>query len=220
MIPYYLWPMITLSVKQLKKSFGPNTIFSEVSFNHQSAALGIAGSNGSGKSTFLKCLGGLLPPTSGNIAWKDNGTILNKTALKQKLGYAAPYINLYNELSCRENLEFISKMRHQSDSVKTIGLWISKVGLRQAINQPFGKLSTGQQQRLQLASALFYDPDILLLDEPGSNLDEEGRDLISEIVTAFNAPEKLIIIASNNPDELSLCERTFSIEKESFVEQD
>lgn len=209
--------MITLSVKQLKKSFGPNTVFSDVSFNHQSIALGIAGSNGSGKSTFLKCLGGLLPPSSGDITWKDNGTALNKTALKQKLGYAAPYINLYNELSCRENLKFISKMRHQSDYVKTIGLWISKVGLKHAIDQPFGKLSTGQKQRLRLASALFYNPDILLLDEPGANLDEEGRDFITEIVTAFDAPEKLIIIASNNPDELDLCEYVFSIEEEAFV---
>ncbi len=209
--------MVTLSVKQLKKSFGPNIIFSDVSFDHQASALGIAGPNGSGKSTFLKCLGGLLPPTSGDIAWKDNGTALNKTALKNKLGYAAPYINLYNELSCRENLEFISKMRHQSDFIKTIDLWISKVGLRHAINQPFGKLSTGQQQRMRLASALFYNPDILLLDEPGSNLDEAGRALITEIVTAFDAPEKLIIIASNNPDELDLCERVFSIQEETFV---
>ncbi|NIT57004.1 MAG: ATP-binding cassette domain-containing protein [Aliifodinibius sp.] len=192
-------------------------MFSDVSFDHQASALGIAGPNGSGKSTFLKCLGGLLPPTSGDIAWKDNGTALNKTALKNKLGYAAPYINLYNELSCRENLEFISNMRHQSDYVKTIDLWISKVGLRHAINQPFGKLSTGQQQRMRLASALFYNPDILLLDEPGSNLDEAGRSLITEIVTAFDAPEKLIIIASNNPDELDLCERVFSIEEEAFI---
>lgn len=218
MIPYYLWPMITLTVKQLKKSFGPNIVFSDVSFSHQANALGIAGSNGSGKSTFLKCLGSLLPPSAGNITWQDNGTALNKTALKNKLGYAAPYINLYNELSCRENLEFISKVRHQSDSIKTKDLWLSKVGLKNAIDQPFGKLSTGQQQRLRLASALFYDPDILLLDEPGSNLDEEGRNLIKEIVTAFDAPDKLIIIASNNPDELDLCERIFSIEKEGFVE--
>jgi ABC-type multidrug transport system ATPase subunit len=209
--------MITLSVKKLKKSFGPNIVFSDVSFDHQSTALGIAGSNGSGKSTFLKCLGRLLAPTSGDIAWEDNGTDINKTALKQKLGYAAPYINLYNELSCRENLQFISKMRHQTDSVQTIDLWISKVGLKHALDQPFGKLSTGQQQRLRLASALFYDPDILLLDEPGSNLDESGRTLISEIVQAFDTPEKLLIIASNNPDELDLCDRIFSIEEESFI---
>lgn len=211
--------MITLSVKQLKKNFGPKIIFSDISFEHHSGSLGIAGSNGSGKSTFLKCLSRLLSPARGTVQWKYNGSPLKTTAFKQKLGYAAPYINLYDELSCRENLTFISRMRHQPDSIATIDLWISKVGLEHAIDQPFGKLSTGQQQRLRLASALFHDPDILLLDEPGSNLDEAGRTLIKEIAEAFKQPEKLLIIASNNPDELSLCNRVFSIEKEIFVKE-
>lgn len=209
--------MITLSIKQLKKSFGPNIIFSDVSFDHQSKTLGVSGSNGSGKSTFLKCLSGLLAPSRGIIQWKYNGTILKSTALKQKLGYAAPYINLYDELSCAENLHFISKMRHQHAVQTSINSWISKVGLDAVSDQPFGKLSTGQQQRLRLASALFYDPDILLLDEPGSNLDESGRHLIQEITNTYNTPQKLLIIASNNPDELNLCDQVYSIEEESFV---
>ena len=210
--------MITLSVKQLKKSFGPKIIFSDITFDHQSKPLGISGSNGSGKSTFLKCLSGLLAPTRGIIQWKYNGSELKSTALKQKLGYAAPYINLYDELSCTENLNFIAKMRHLQYKVSSsIDIWISKVGLSTVSDQPFGKLSTGQQQRLRLASALFYDPDILLLDEPGSNLDASGRDLIQEVVTAFDTPEKLIIVASNNPNEINLCERQFSIEEEIFV---
>ncbi|MEL7832579.1 ABC transporter ATP-binding protein [Fodinibius sp. Rm-B-1B1-1] len=209
--------MITLSVKQLKKSFGPKIIFSNVTFDHQSKPLGISGSNGSGKSTFLKCLSGLLAPSRGMIQWKYNGSPLKSTVLKQKLGYAAPYINLYNELSCAENLHFIAKMRHQNDIKSSIDLWISKVGLDAVSDQPFGKLSTGQQQRLRLASSLFYDPDILLLDEPGSNLDASGRHLIQEIAEAYDTPEKLLIIASNNPDELDLCERQFSIAEETFV---
>lgn len=209
--------MITLSVKQLKKAFGPNIIFSDVSFEHQSMVLGIAGSNGSGKSTFLKCLGQLLAPSRGSITWQNNGNSLSSAQVKQKLGYAAPYINLYEELTCRENLTFIAKMRHQNKLQSAIDLWISKVGLSTVSNQPFGKLSTGQQQRLRLASALFYDPDILLLDEPGSNLDEEGRTLIKEIVESFNSDEKFLIVASNNPDELDLCQRVFSIEEEAFV---
>lgn len=209
--------MITLSVKQLKKAFGPNIIFSDVSFEHQSMVLGIAGSNGSGKSTFLKCLGQLLAPSRGSITWQNNGNGLSSAQVKQKLGYAAPYINLYEELTCRENLTFIAKMRHQNKLQSAIDLWISKVGLSTVSNQPFGKLSTGQQQRLRLASALFYDPDILLLDEPGSNLDEEGRTLIKEIVESFNSDEKFLIVASNNPDELDLCQRVFSIEEEAFV---
>lgn len=209
--------MIALNVILLKKSFGPHTVFSDISFEHTGYSLGIAGSNGSGKSTFLKCLSGLLRPTDGKVEWKKNDTALQKEAFQKTLGYAAPYINLYDELTCRENLAFLSKVRHEKYGGDHIDYWIQKVELNHVADQPFGKLSTGQQQRLRLASALFHEPEILLLDEPGSNLDEAGRSLIREIATTFQSPEKLLIIASNNPDELALCERVFSIEQEAFA---
>ncbi len=209
--------MISLNIIQLSKSFGPNRVFSDVSFEHQGSSLGIAGSNGSGKSTFLKCLGNLLRPTSGKVEWQQNEKLLDRDAFQQKLGYSAPYINLYNELTCRENLQFLAKIRHQNSAEVTIVKWIAKVGLEHVADHPFGKLSTGQQQRLRLASALFHQPDILLLDEPGSNLDEAGRSLIAEIARSFQSSDKLLIIASNNPDELALCERVFSIEQEAFA---
>lgn len=210
--------MITLNVIKLAKSFGTNSVFTELSFEHQEHTLGIAGSNGSGKSTFLKCLAGLLRPSSGNIEWYEDGNILANEQFKSRLGYAAPYINLYDELSCRENLEFLSNVRHEPESKNQMGNWITNVKLGHVADQPFGTLSTGQQQRLRLASALFHDPQILLLDEPGSNLDEAGRSLISDIAHIFRASEKLLIIASNNPDELALCDRVFSIEQQGFVE--
>jgi len=209
--------MISLNIIQLSKSFGPNAVFSDVSFEHQGSSLGIAGSNGSGKSTFLKCLGNLLRPTSGKVEWQQNEKLLDRDAFQQKLGYSAPYINLYNELTCRENLQFLAEIRHQNSAEVTIAKWIAKVGLEHVADHPFGKLSTGQQQRLRLASALFHQPDILLLDEPGSNLDEAGRSLIAEIARSFQSSDKLLIIASNNPDELALCERVFSIEQEAFA---
>jgi ABC-type multidrug transport system ATPase subunit len=209
--------MITLEVKNLKKSFGSNTVFSNISFLHKGKSLGIAGSNGSGKSTFLKCMALLLRPTQGNIQWKKNDTLLDREIFKKQLGYAAPYINLYNELSCRENLSFLAKVRHQQDDNGKIDKWIQKTGLEHVAHQPFGKLSTGQQQRLRLASALFHQPDILLLDEPGANLDQAGRSLITQIVHSFQSAEKLLIIASNTPAELDLCEEVFSIEQQQFT---
>jgi ABC-type multidrug transport system ATPase subunit len=210
--------MITLNVTDLAKSFGTKTVFSDVSFNHSEDTLGIAGSNGSGKSTLLKCLAGLSPPTHGTVEWKEDNNFLTKEAFKSTLGYAAPYINLYDELSCRENLEFLSKVRHEPETKSQINNWIENVELSHVADQPFGTLSTGQQQRLRLASALFHHPTILLLDEPGSNLDEAGRALISDIAHIFRASEKLLIIASNNPSELALCNRVFSIEQQDFVE--
>lgn len=209
--------MISLNIIQLSKSFGPNTVFSDVSFEYQGSSLGIAGSNGSGKSTFLRCLGNLLRPTAGKIEWRYDGNLLNRNALQKNMGYAAPYINLYDELTCHENLQFLAKIRHQNNAEEAMKEWISKVGLEHVADQPFGKLSTGQQQRLRLASALFHQPDILLLDEPGSNLDEAGRSLIADIAGSFRSPHRLLIIASNNPDELNLCERVFSIEQETFA---
>lgn len=210
--------MISFEVKRLKKSFGPKIIFSDLSFAHRQNALGIAGPNGSGKSTFLKCLAYLLRPSGGEIEWQKNGETMEKEQFKKVLGYAAPYINLYDELSCRENLQFIAKMRHEANYENSIEEWIRKVSLDQNADQPFGKLSTGQQQRLRLASAVFHQPEILMLDEPGSNLDESGRELIKEISESFKARGKLLIIASNNPDELNLCERIFSVDAETFAD--
>lgn len=209
--------MISLHVLQLAKSFGHTIVFTDVSLEYRGGMLGIAGPNGSGKSTFLKCLGNLLRPSSGDIIWKKDDELLAAGQYQNYIGYAAPYINLYDELSCRENLSFLADIRHESISESSINFWIKKVELGHVADQPFGKLSTGQQQRLRLASSLFHDPEILLLDEPGSNLDEKGRALITEIADQFRSSAKMLIIASNNPEELNLCDRIFSIEQEAFA---
>lgn len=209
--------MITLHIKQLKKSFGPKNIFRDLSFEHSGGALGVAGPNGSGKSTLLKCMAGLLSPTGGDISWTDGSEILSGEHLRQRMGYAAPYINLYDELNCLENLQFLARVRSQNGKNHSIKKWIRKTRLREVTSQPFGKLSTGQQQRLRLASALFHQPDILLLDEPGSNLDADGEALITEIAAMFRSSDKLLIIASNNRQELDLCDRVFSVEKQAFL---
>lgn len=208
--------MISLQVLQLEKSFGSKTIFSDVSFDHEGQSLGIAGPNGSGKSTFLKCLAYLLRPNKGHLEWWQDGEPMEKGSFKKKLGYAAPYINLYDELSCRENLLFLSNVRHEYISEEEIDDWIRRVELTEVSDQPYGKLSTGQQQRLRLASALFHQPDILMLDEPGSNLDEAGIQTVTEIAESFKEPDKLLLIASNDRDELALCDRIFSIEELTF----
>lgn len=192
-------------------------MFTDVSLEYRGSTLGIAGPNGSGKSTFLKCLGKLLRPSSGDIKWKKDDDPLAPDQYQNLMGYAAPYINLYDELSCRENLFFLADIRHQSISDSVITYWIQKVELGHVADQPFGKLSTGQQQRLRLASALFHNPEILLLDEPGSNLDEAGHTLVTEIADEFRSSPKILIIASNNPEELNLCNRIFSIEQEAFA---
>lgn len=205
--------MISLQVTQLSKSFGKKLVWRDISFRHGSGVLGIAGPNGSGKSTLLQCLAGLLKPTSGSFHWKSEDGEISIDELKYKMGFAAPYVSLYRELSVTENLHFLSNLRKINPTTSSLQMLLQKVGLDHIDGQPFGTLSTGQQQRARLAAALFTEPDILLLDEPGSNLDEKGKELISDIVDRAREKGKLMILASNDPEELELCDRSYSIEK-------
>jgi len=207
----------SLHIKNLSKHFGSRDILHNISFSFEKGSLGIAGPNGSGKSTLLKCLAGLLSPNSGDLSWYQNEQLMDDGALKENLGYAAPYINLYDELSCRENLEFLLKLRGSNTITQTATAALKRTVVGELAEQPFGTLSTGQRQRMRLAAALVHDPDVLFLDEPGANLDEKGRKMIERLVAEFREAGKLVIIASNNPEELALCDKVYSVEDEGFV---
>ena len=203
--------MISLQVEQLTKKFNQNTIFSGLSFEHQKGVIGISGANGSGKSTLMKCLSFLLRPNSGDIMWKKNELLMNQKEVKSLIGYAAPYINLYAELSVVENLRFLTEASGTpSDDEKLLNL-LQKVQIPHLEHQLFGSLSTGQQQRAKLAAALVRNPDILMLDEPGSNLDEKGHLLVSEIVKEASEAGKLVFLASNDPAEIALCDSVIKL---------
>lgn len=216
-LPFVLSIMISLHVQQLSKNFGQNRVLQNISFHHDKGVLGIAGPNGSGKSTLLKCISGLLRPGSGSITWKSDQQVIGANAIKQKLGYAAPYISLYRELSVIENLRFLSKLRKAKPDHSSAKQLLARLELDHIAEKPYGTLSTGQQQRARLAAALFIGPDILLLDEPGSNLDEQGRILIKNIVARAKEEQKLVILASNSQEELALCDRIFSVKKEEVI---
>lgn len=208
---------LSLHVEQLSKKFGQNLVWQNLSFNHEQGVLGIEGPNGSGKSTLLKCVAGLLSPTSGNIQWKNGDRVIEINAIKQHIGYAAPYISLYRELSIIENLSFLSKLRKVTVDPNIYRDLLVRTELSHVSEKPYGNLSTGQQQRARLAAALLADSPILLLDEPGSNLDEQGRTLIKDIVARARDEKKLVILASNNKEELALCDRIFSVQQEKVI---
>lgn len=141
---------------------------------------------------------------------------METSKIKTKLGYAAPYINLYEELSCIENLAFLMQLRCMPTSSESIRKILKRTDIYPLANQLFGHLSTGQQQRLRLAAAIMHHPEILFLDEPGANLDENGRELVDSLASEFKAKGKLVILASNNPEELALCDTIFSLGKETL----
>ena len=203
--------MLSLEVEQLTKSYNRRTVLSNLSFEHSEGILGISGTNGSGKSTLLKCLAFLLRPKSGAIIWKENSTILSKEDIKPLISFSAPYINLYSELTSFENLEFIQEVTGIEKEPKLIKEILDFVHMEDFSNQLFKQLSTGQQQRIKLASSLVHNPRILFLDEPGSNLDEKGHELVSKIVHQQKKNGTLVVIASNNPAEIELCDNVIKL---------
>lgn len=209
--------MINLQVHELHKRYARRVIIRELSFGQEGGVLGIAGPNGSGKSTLLKCLAFLLKTNGGDIHWQVDGSDIERANLNDYIGYVAPYVNLYAELTCFENLEFILRLRSMFDHGERIRPLLEQVQMGGRADQPFGSLSTGQQQRIKLASALVHRPRILFLDEPGSNLDAAGRDLVRSIIDNFRDDTHMVLVASNNPEELAWCDRVISVEQEAPV---
>ncbi|HBX64817.1 MAG: hypothetical protein CL670_05490 [Balneola sp.] len=186
-------------------------MFSDLSFSHSEGILGVSGANGSGKSTLLKCLSYLLRPNSGDIIWKKDEQIMNQKEVKAHIGYAAPYINLYAELSVFENLKFLVEAGGIPAKTGELINLLERVQVPHLKDQLFGSLSTGQQQRAKLAASLVRNPKILMLDEPGSNLDEKGHALVSTIVKEASASGALVFLASNDPNEISLCDSVIEL---------
>ncbi|TNE73884.1 ABC transporter ATP-binding protein [bacterium] len=205
--------MIQLEVKDLVKRFGKKIILNGVNFSVSSGVFGIAGSNGSGKSTLLRCLSYLMTPTKGEINWKSGSTTLDKTLFKQYLGYAAPYLNLYAEFSAKENLAFHAKLKgiEQKDLSHTIEEFARLADVRFSLDQAYGSLSSGQQQRVKLLSAFALQPKIVFLDEPGTNLDEAGNAAVRNLIELARKEEVLVLLASNDAQELDLCDSVHSL---------
>lgn len=202
--------MVEIQAKNISKNYGRKRVLKDIHFHFQNSIVGIAGSNGSGKSTLLKIMSGLLKPTSGIVTWSIDESELSPKEIHSRLGFAAPYIQLYEELTVEENVRFLIDLQEKliETSIQTL---MDDYQLNGLSNSLFGNLSTGQQQRVKLASAMIKNPDILMLDEPGSNLDEKGKSLVKSLIQSMRQQNRMVIIASNQSDELDLCEQTVNL---------
>lgn len=201
--------MIQLEVKDLVKRFGKKIVLQSMNFSECSSVLGIAGNNGSGKSTLLRCLSYLTGLTRGSVSWKEDGKELGKILFKQYLGYAAPYLNLYSEFSTFENLLFHARLKQMP--IPDLTEWVQRLDVHFSLEQPFGALSSGQQQRVKLLSAFALQPKIIFLDEPCTNLDESGKRAVFDAIQEVRKQDAFVIVASNDSEELSWCDRVIHV---------
>ncbi len=199
--------MVRLRIQKLGKGYGNRQVLRDLSWEGGSSIVGISGPNGSGKSTLLQCMAGLLRPASGRIIWTLDGEEFAPAEKQGFAGLAAPYVELYEAMSVRENLLFFWQLdRNRSPSTRSrIPHLLNRFQVDDFADKLYGELSTGQRQRAKLAVATLHEPPVLLLDEPGANLDESGRLLIEELLQEYEQQGRMVILASNREEELRLC---------------
>ncbi|HKC25825.1 MAG TPA: ATP-binding cassette domain-containing protein, partial [Thermoanaerobaculia bacterium] len=178
-----------LVAERLVRSFGPRRIFGPLSFEVAAGrVLGVAGANGAGKTTLLRVLAGLLRPTTGHVTLEglDGSPAAEPRGVPWAIGWAGPDLALYGDLTAAENLDFFAEAAGTPHGKAEAAQRLVAVGLdpSRLSALPSRMLSTGQRQRLKLAYATLAAAPLLLLDEPGSNLDEPGRAIVMKVVAA------------------------------------
>jgi ABC-type multidrug transport system ATPase subunit len=164
----------------------------------------ITGPNGSGKSTLLKILSGHLTPSRGSIDFVLNNKKLSSDLVYNHLSYAAPYIDLIEEFTLIEALQFHGQFKKFIGN-QTADDLIQILGLQKAKHKPIRHFSSGMKQRLKLALAICSDTKLLLLDEPTATLDRQGVAWYQNLIQEF-AKDRLVVVASNVEEDFSFCE--------------
>jgi len=208
--------MISLEVKDLTKSFGYRKVFEEINFSIKSGkSLVITGRNGSGKTTLLKILAGFLRPSKGEVVISLDGQIRKKEDKRKLLGFVAPDLFLYDELTALENLEFLVRIQGLGFNKAELNKKLEEMGLRGRGDDLVSSYSSGMKQRLKYVFALLNNPRILLLDEPGSNLDEPGIFLLDKIIEE-QKKRGILVSATNDQRETKYGDEILNLDEKSF----
>jgi heme exporter protein A len=203
----------SIQSQNLSKLFGRRLIFKDINFNWSGKGIfGISGPNGSGKSTLVKIVAGLISASSGKIIHKDSDDEIIPEKLHNHIGFVSPYLVLYEEFSAWENLKIFANIRGINLNEPLILGYLAKFLLENRKDDLVKTYSSGMKQRLKFIFALMHSPEVLIFDEPTSNLDEEGKKVVYEIVRE-EGKSKIVIIASNEVKDLELCNEVLLLEK-------
>ena len=205
--------MHQLRTENIGKRFGRRVLFQRLSLEADpERTLAITGPNGSGKSTLIKILAGVMKPTRGAVHLSVGNSEISEEERPMYVGLVAPYLNLYDAFTPRENLRFVAKARRISSFQDRISRVLGKVELSTRADDPVGTFSSGMKQRLRFAFALFTEPPVLLLDEPSANLDANGVKLVREIIQQARDDGQIVIVATNDADEAASCDDSINVE--------
>lgn len=206
-------PMPRLVADNLGKRFGRRVLFRKLSFELEGGrTLAVTGANGTGKSTLLKILAGVLRPTKGAVALHRNAQVLTREEHPLRTGLVAPYLNVYDGFSARENLAFLTQARRLPNAAERIETVLEQVDLASRAADLVGTYSSGMKQRVKYAAALLAEPSLLLLDEPTANLDAAGLAMVERVIAYQRQAGRLLVIATNVPGEAEKCDTVICVE--------
>ncbi len=204
----------------LTKRFGPLVAVNAVNLDVSRACVyGFLGPNGSGKSTTIRMLCGLLTPTDGEIDVLGLRIPQQAEALKQRIGYMTQKFSLFDDLSVRQNLEFLATVQglSRSDGRARVNDLLKRYHLDDRTEQLAGTLSGGQKQRLALAGAIVHRPELLFLDEPTSAVDPESRRDFWEKLFELADGGTTILVSTHYMDEAERCHRLAILDHGNLV---
>lgn len=184
-----------LSIQNIDVYLGGHPILQDLSLESGSGILGIVGSNGTGKSTLLRTIAGIIRPLRGEISIVGSSLSTDPVHAKRHIGYLPEHADLYPHLSCTELCEMASILRKgtQEDWKK----YVEPLGLKGLEHVRIGLLSAGQQRKVTLLVALCGQPTLLLLDEPTKALDQEARAVLEDILSIWKKKHRLVLLTSH-----------------------
>lgn len=201
---------LRIELIKVAKRYRLEWVFRNVNLTfEQGRRYALTGPNGSGKSTLMRMLSGHLSPSRGKVQFFQNKKKLDINDVYQHLAYAAPYIELLEEFTLEESIDFHRRFKPLQAGLDTVAL-ISLLGLNEARSKPVRFFSSGMKQRLKLALAICSHTPLLLLDEPGTNLDLQGIRWYLDLIEGFGKG-RLIVVASNMEADYGFCEEVVAV---------
>jgi len=197
---------IVIDVEGLTKSFDGRVVVRDLSMQVKRGTIyGFLGPNGSGKTTTIRMLCGLLTPDSGHGTCLGYDIITESDKIKRLVGYMTQRFSLYQDLSVRENLEFVARIYGINNPTKAAREMIARLGLKGREEQVAGDLSGGWKQRLALGACTLPDPQLLLLDEPTAGVDPKARREFWSEIHALAAQGLTVLVSTHYMDEAERC---------------
>ena len=204
--------MQALELEHITLDYGRRRVIYDVSLRvNYGQVLVVTGRNGSGKSSLLRVICGLQRPSHGHVWLHADAQAHAPLAMRHAIGWMAPDLMLYRELTGYENLRFFADVRGLDIPDATLDVLLTDVGLAGRGSDLVATYSSGMTHRLRYAYALLHQPALLLLDEPSVMLDQSGHDLLERVVTR-QRQRGITVIATNDPRETRFADITLALE--------